>query len=114
MRCVEVVEGKGDRIRWKCDHCKEFIFNGGQYRAAAARIHLAAKTTNGTCSKLCTAEDEHAIARQLKFQKLIDKLKKGKTDRARKRKQQAIRAKEAEVQIIENAKKKKEDSSYLA
>ena len=86
VRCVESVEGKKDRVKWKCDHCNEYIFNDKQFRSNAARVHLAARSTNGTCVNLCRATDEDAVARHLEFRELIDKLKAEKKFQERKRK----------------------------
>ena len=107
VRCVEIVEGQKERVRWKCDHCEEFVFNGKQFRSRAARVHLAADKTDGTCSKLCTATDVKAVERRLEFQQLIAKLLDESKAKARKRKQEESQVKAAEVEILGNLNKKK-------
>ena len=62
-RCVTVVEGRKDRVTWKCDHCNKHVISG-QYKAATARIHLAADKTNGICTILCDAKDDGYEARR--------------------------------------------------
>jgi len=104
---VETAEGRKDRIKWKCDHCNQFVFNGKQFRSHAARVHLAARSTNGTCANLCKATDENAAARHLEFRELIDKLKAEKKAKERQRQQVKRKLKAAEVQILDNLNKKK-------
>ena len=69
----------------------------GAFRAAYARIHLAAEKTNGLCSNLCDSTDDHASGRQQEFRKLIAKLKANKEEKARKRKQQEMRLAQREI-----------------
>ena len=63
-RCVTQVEGRPDKVTWKCDHCGKHVISGA-FRAANARIHLAAEKTNGVCSILCDSTDDHAEGRNL-------------------------------------------------
>ena len=43
-RCVTKVEGRPDKVTWKCEHCGKHVISGA-FRAANARIHLAAEKT---------------------------------------------------------------------
>ena len=106
-KVVTQVEGRPDKITWKCDHCGKHVISG-VFRAAYARIHLAAENSNGLCSNLCDSKDDHAHGRQMQFRKLIAELARKKKDKARKRKQQEARLekREREIIIIASAKKK--------
>ena len=74
-RCVTQVEGRPDKITWKCDHCNKHVI-AGQFKAAYERVHLAALEGNGLCSNLCNADDDHAEGRRQQFRKLIKDLQK--------------------------------------
>ena len=71
--------GRPAKVTWKCDHCGKHVISG-QFKAAVARIHLAADKTNGICAKLCDGDDDHAEARREQFRKLISDLKKKKNN----------------------------------
>lgn len=108
VKFVEQEEGKPSITRWRCDHCKQCIFNGKQFKANIARVHLAADSTNGLCAKLCTATDEHAAARQKQFRSLIESLKEKQKTKSRKRKQQIQRiAAQVALQTDDVLKRKK-------
>ena len=94
--------GRPAKVTWKCDHCGKHVISG-QFKAAVARIHLAADKTNGICAKLCDGDDDHAEARREQFRKLISDLKKKKEQLARKRKQQKTRLKKREASAIRSA-----------
>ena len=89
-RCVTQVEGRPDKVTWKCDHCGKHVISGA-FRAANARIHLVAEKTNGVFSILCDSMDDHAEGRRQEFRKLIKTLANKKQEKARKRKQQLYR-----------------------
>lgn len=95
-KCETRVEGRPIKVTWKCDHCGEHVISGKNFKPAYARIHLAAESTNGLCSNLCTATDDHAEGRQTQFRKLIKDLKEKKAELSRKRKQQQMRLEERE------------------
>ena len=107
-KCVTNVEGRPAKVTWKCDHCGKHVISG-VFKAAYARIHLAAEKTNGLCSILCDATDDHARGRREQFRKLIIKLEKEKQDRKRKMQQQAqrIEMREAVAGLQAPAKKTK-------
>ena len=95
------------KVSWTCDHCNKVVFTGLQFRANYARIHLAADKTNGLCSNLCAAVDEHASERQTFFRNLLKKLEKKKLERNRKRKQQDQRLEVREASLVASAVAKK-------
>ena len=111
-KVITLVEGRPDKITWKCDHCGKHVMSG-VFRSAYARIHLAAEKSNGLCANLCDSKDDHAHGRQMQFRKLIADLTQKKKDRARKRKQQEARLeqREREIIIISSAKKKKKTTT---
>ena len=106
IRCV-VIEGDKEKISWKCDHCKKYVFNGANFRAHIARIHLAAKQTDGRCANLCSSNDEKSLERKLYYRQMIAKLQREKKTKDRKRKQQAEAVQDNEVQILGDLRKKK-------
>ena len=76
----------------------------GAFRAATARVHLAAMKRNGVCANLCDVTDDAAESRRAEFRTLIAAKRKEKSDRARKRKYQSVRLQQqedAEVQILQ-------------
>ena len=99
-RCVTCVEGRPDKITWKCDHCGEHVIAGPKFKPAYARIHLAAKSSNGLCSNLCQAKDDAAVSRQQQFRKLIADLEAKKREKTRKRKQEAMRMKQQDEEAL--------------
>ena len=106
-KCETRVEGRPIKVTWKCDHCGEHVISGKFFKPAYARIHLAAESTNGLCSNLCTATDDHAEGRQIQFRKLIKDLKDKKAELSRKRKQQQMRLDEREKDAAAVVAKKK-------
>ena len=82
-KCETRVEGRPLKVTWKCDHCGEHVISGATFKAAYARIHLAAEMTNGLCSNLCTANDDHAEGRQQQFRKIITDLNHGEIQKGR-------------------------------
>ena len=106
-KCETRVEGRPIKVTWKCDHCGEHVISGKFFKPAYARIHLAAESTNGLCSNLCTATDDHAEGRQTQFRKLIKDLKDKKAELSRKRKQQQMRLDEREKDAAAVVVKKK-------
>ena len=98
-RVVTAVEGRPEKITWKCDHCGKHVISG-QFKAAYARIHLAAEKSNGLCSNLCDADDDHAAGRREQFHKLIKELVSKKVDKQRKRKQQQMRLQQREAEAV--------------
>ena len=72
-KCVTNVEGRPNKVTWKCDHCGQHVISG-KFKSDRARIHLAAEKTNGMCVNLCKANDDHARSRQEQFRKLIKDL----------------------------------------
>lgn len=103
-----VVEGRPNKFTWKCDHCNKHVMSGN-FRAATARVHLAALQRNGLCSNLCDATDDAAESRRLEFRALIQKKDQKRQEKARKRKWQSTRLQEqedAEVKILNKKKKK--------
>jgi len=105
-KVVTQVEGRPDKITWKCDHCGKHVISGA-FRAAYARIHLAAEKSNGLCSNLCDSSDDHARGRRMQFRKLIAQLAQKKKDKVRKRKQQEARIEQREREILVVSTKKK-------
>lgn len=103
MKVITEVEGRPNKITWKCDHCGEHVISGAKFKPINARIHLAADKTYGICSNLCKSTDDHAECRQQQFRLIINDLAKSKAAKIRKRKQQEMRIKERAA----NAKKKK-------
>lgn len=97
-KVVTQVEGRPDKITWRCDHCGKHVISGA-FRAGNARIHLAAEKTNGVCSILCDATDDHAEGRKQQFRKLIQTLEEKKKERTRKRKQQIQRLEAREAKL---------------
>ena len=91
VKFVEQEEGKPSVTKWRCDHCKQCIFTGNQFKANIARVHLTADSTNGLCAKLCTATDEPAASRQQQFRSLIKSLTEKQKTKSRKSKQQIQR-----------------------
>ena len=77
-KCTLQIEGRPDKVTWKCDHCGEHVIKGVQFKSTQARIHLAADHTNGICADLCSATDEDAAFRHATFRELIKKLKEQK------------------------------------
>ena len=109
VKVTTVVEGRPNKFTWKCDHCGKHVMSGA-FKAATARVHLAALKRNGLCSNLCDATDDAAESRRAEFRSLIATKRKEKSDRARKRKYQCTRLQaqeDAEVQILNNKKKSK-------
>ena len=96
------------KVTWKCDHCGEHVIAGTCFKPAYARIHLAAESTNGLCSNLCAATDDHAGGRRFRFRKLIKELQERKEHNSRKRKQQDMRLaqRQKDASKTANAKKK--------
>ena len=109
-KVVTAVEGRPSKVTWKCDHCGNHVISG-VFKAAYARIHLAAKKSNGLCSNLCTATDDHANGRREQFRKLIVELAQRKKDKARKRKQQQNRFDQRDVDAAAVSAQKKKKSS---
>ena len=107
-KVVTAVTGRPEKITWKCDHCGKHVISG-VFKAAYARIHLAAEKSNGLCSNLCDATDDHATGRQEQFRKLIKHLQQRKTEKIRKRKQQQARLdmRDADAAAISSKKKKR-------
>ena len=108
-RVRTVVEGRPDKFTWKCDHCGKHVMSGA-FKAATARVHLAALERNGLCSNLCDATDDHAESRRQEFRDLVEEKKADAAERARKRKYQAARMNEQEedeVQIINKKRRNK-------
>ena len=106
-KVVTAVEGRPSKVTWKCDHCGKHVISG-VFKAAYARVHLAAAKSNGLCANLCTATDDHAQGRQEQFRKLIAELARCKRDKARKRKQQQTRFDQRDVEAaIAHVKKKR-------
>ena len=99
-RCVTTVEGRPEKITWKCDHCGEHVIAGDKFKPVYARIHLAAESSNGLCSNLCTADDDHAESRRQQFRKLIQTAKERSRTNARKRKQEQMRRKQLEEEAV--------------
>lgn len=86
----------------------------GAFKAATARVHLAAVKGNGLCSNLCDANDDHAKSRRAEFTALIKKKQEEKLTKERKRRYQQARfqkQEEKEVQIIDELKKKRKKMS---
>ena len=98
-RCVTQVEGRPDKVTWKCDHCGKHVISGA-FRAANARIHLAAEKTNGVCSILCDSTDDHAEGRRQEFRKLIKELERKREEKSRKRKQQLYRLEQRNAKLV--------------
>ena len=108
-RVITVVEGRPDKFTWKCDHCGKHVMSGA-FKAATARVHLAALEGNGLCANLCDATDDHAESRRQEFRDLVEEKKADAAERARKRKYQAARMNEQEedeVQIINKKRRSK-------
>ena len=107
-RVVTKVEGRPDKITWKCDHCGKHVMSG-VFRSATARVHLAAVKRNGLCSNLCTAEDDHAKSRRAEFIQLIKEKKQEQKDKERKRRYQdsRLQAQEDQEVVILTKKRKK-------
>jgi len=80
---------------------------GVRFKAAYVRIHLTAETSNGLCSNLCPATDDHAAGRRDQFRKLIKSLKEKKATLSRKRKQQDMRLAQRQRDAAKTAAKKK-------
>lgn len=95
------------QVTWKCDHCNQIVFKGGQFRAANARVHLAAYKSNGLCSNLCTADDANAEKRRKHFRKVIEELNEKKIEKSRKRKQQVQRLETRETSAVADTTAKK-------
>ena len=92
VRCVTAVEGRKDRITWKCDHCNKHVISG-QYKAATARVHLTADKTNGICIILCDSKDNGYAARCTEFRELIVKLKEEKDKAIREKNYRCVECK---------------------
>ena len=92
------------------EHCDKCVFGGKTFKAGLARIHLAATSSNGLCSKLCSATDDSAVERQLFFQRLLQTLTEKRKNRRRKRKQQQARldSREKEASAAGKRRKKKQ------
>lgn len=78
VRCSIVVEGRPAKESWKCDHCGKHVISG-QFKAAAARVHLTSQKRNGICANLCDATDDMSEARREEFRNLIKTLEEKKT-----------------------------------
>jgi len=105
-KVVTNVEGRPAKITWKCDHCGKHVMSG-LFRAATARVHLAAVKRNGICSNLCDATDDHAKSRQAQFVALIKDKRKERNDKERKRKYQDMRLQQQEDDEVQILAKKK-------
>ena len=68
-RCLTAVDGRPAKVTWKCDHCGTHVMSGA-FKAATARVHLAALVGNGVCANLCTADDEGAQVRREECMKI--------------------------------------------
>ena len=105
-KCITDVEGRAEKVTWKCDHCGKHVISG-YFKAAYARIHLAAEKTNGLCSILCDATDDHAGGRREEFRKLIITLENKRKQKARKRRQQENRLELRETSLFAASDKKR-------
>ena len=106
VRCSIVVEGRPPKESWKCDHCGKHVISG-QFKAAAARVHLAAQKRNVICANLCDATDDMSEARREEFRNLIKTLEEKKEQESRKRKQQQHRLSAREASAVAIVAKKK-------
>ena len=102
------VEGRPDKITWKCDHYNQHVISGNFFKAAYARVHLAANKSNGLCANLCDASDDAAAGRRQQFRKLIKSLRQSAKDKQRKRKQQQERLEVREASALANIRKRKQ------
>lgn len=105
-KCVTQVDGRPAKITWKCDHCNKHVISG-RFKAAYARVHLAALKGNGLCASLCDSTDDHAEGRRMQFRKLIKKLEQDKKEKERKRKYQLSRFDKRQEEAKLQTKKKK-------
>ena len=96
------------------DHCGEHVISGPKFKAVYARIHLAAQSSNGLCSNLCAAEDDHAQSRRQQFRKLIKTLEEKKLKKERKRKQAEIRMQQQQQDAADVMKKKRKRQPKIA
>lgn len=105
-RCITDVKGRPQKVTWKCDHCGKHIISG-QFKAATARVHLAAEERNGLCANLCDSKDDGAQARREQFRTLIKELKEKKDRLFRERKQQQTRLQKREADAVASVVAKK-------
>ena len=108
VKCVTSVDGRPDKITWKCDHCGEHVIAGDKFKPVYARIHLAADKTYGICSSLCRSTDDHAESRKIQFRKLIAEINEKQQTRARKRKQQQARLRQQQAEAAATKKPRRQ------